>query len=85
MKVNAGNGSLDLVKTDIVEPLEAGAGYCAHAMIGDEKVLLPAHEDVIALGEIPIGEIRFFGLSSQRAPCREPGPVVHVCFLGRTP
>lgn len=85
VKVDPGDGSFDLVKTDIVEALETGTGYCAHAMVGDEKVLLPAHEDVIALGEIPIGEIRFFGLSGQRTPCRESGPVVHICLLGRTP
>lgn len=85
VKIDPGDGSFDLVKTDIVEALETSSGYCAHAMVGDQKVLLPAHEDMIALGEIPIGEIRFFGLSGQRSPCWKPSPVVHVCFLGRTP
>lgn len=85
VKIDPGDGSLDLVKTDVVEALETGTGYCAHAMVGDKEVLLPAHEDMIALGEISIGEIRFLGLSGQRSPCGKPRPVVHICFLGRTP
>ena len=85
MEIDPGHRSFYLVKTDIVEALETRARYCPHAMIGNKEVFLPAHEYVITLSEIPVGEIWFLCPSGQRSPCLESCPMVHICFLGRTP
>lgn len=49
MEVNPTHAPNTLVKADIVEPLKARPRNRAHPMVRDEKVLLPAHEDVLAL------------------------------------
>ena len=85
MKVNAAHGARDLVETDVVEALEAGARYGADAVVRHEEILLPPHEDVLALGEVFVVEVGLLRLLGERAPGGEAGPVVHVGFLGRAP
>lgn len=52
MKINAIYLPLDLIKTYIVKPLETRATDRSHPVIWDQEVLLPAHEDVFALGDV---------------------------------
>lgn len=52
VEINAIDLPLDLIKTDIVKPLEARATYGSHSVIGDEEMLFPAHEDMLALGNV---------------------------------
>ena len=85
MEVDAAHSARHLVETDVVEPLKAGAGDGAYAMVGHEEVFLPSHKDVFALGEVAICKVRSFRLLGERSPRREPGPVVHVSFLCGTP
>lgn len=58
MKVNAGHSAFNLVEADVIESFEASTGYRPDAMVGNKEMLLPAHEDVVAFGEIPICKIR---------------------------
>ncbi len=85
MKIDATNSTSDLVEADVVKPLEAGAGDGADAVVRHEEVLLPAHEDVLALGEVLVVEIGLFRLLGQRPPGGELRPVLHVGFLRRAP
>lgn len=63
MKVDSGHSPFDLVETDIIKALKTSTGYSSHAMVRDEEILLPPHKDVLALCEIPVGEIGFLCLS----------------------
>jgi len=85
MKVNAADGAGDLVEADVVETLEAGTGNGPDAVIGHEEILLPAHEDVLALREVLVVEVGLLRLLGQRPPRGELCPVLHVGFLGRAP
>ena len=44
--------ALPLVEANVVKPFETGAVEGGHAVVGHEEVLLPAHEDVLALREV---------------------------------
>lgn len=52
MKVDAIDFPLHLIKTYIIKAFEARTSYGAHAMIWDEKMFFPSHEDVFALGDV---------------------------------
>lgn len=49
MEVNPAHGPTPLVKADVIKTLEARSRNCAHPVIRDEEMLLPAHEDILAL------------------------------------
>lgn len=85
MEVNTAHGSLYLIEADVVEPFEAGAGDGPHPMVGDKEVLLPSHEDMLALGEVAVCKVGSLRLLCQRSPGRKPRPVVQICLLCRTP
>lgn len=85
MKVYPSHGPLHLVEANIIEALETGARDRPHPMVRDKEVLLPSHEDVFPLGEIPVGEIRSLGLLGQRVPGGEPRPMNHVGLFGGPP
>ena len=85
MEVNPGHRSFDLVEADVVKALETCARYCSHAMIGNEEIFLPPHENVLTLCKIPVGKIWSLCLPGQWTPCWESCPMVHICFLGRSP
>lgn len=74
-----------LVKADIVKPLEARPADRAHAMVREQEVFLPAHEDVLALGDVGEVEVALAGLFLQGAEGRELGPVLEVHLVGRAP
>lgn len=52
VEVNAIHITLDLVKGDVVESLEARSRDGPHSVVGDQKVLLPPHEDGVLLGNV---------------------------------
>lgn len=52
VEINAVDLPLYLIKTDIVKPLKARATDGSHPMIRDEEMLLPAHKDMLALGNV---------------------------------
>ena len=85
VEVDAADGARNLVEADVVEALEAGARDLAHAVVGHQEVLLPAHEDVLALGPVRQPEVRAARLLGQRPPGREAVPVVQVRLLRRAP
>ena len=85
MKVNATDSAGDLVEADVVEALEAGAGNGPDAVVRHEEILLPAHEDVLALRKVLVVEVGLLGLLGQRPPGGELRPMLHVGFLGRAP
>jgi len=85
VEIDPADSSLHLVEANVVEPFEASTGYRPHPVIGYEEVFLPPHEDVLALREILVGEVRSLRLLSQRTPRRESSPVVHIGLLRRSP
>lgn len=52
VEIYATNTSLLLVEANVVKPLKAGTVDRGDTMIGHQKVFLPAHEDVLALGKV---------------------------------
>ena len=54
MEINTGNLPSNLVEANIVEPLKARAGDGTLAVVGDEEVLLPPHENVVFSREVDI-------------------------------
>lgn len=85
MKVNSTDSSLYLIKTDVVEPLEARSGDLPHPMVRYEEILLPAHEQMLALCIVSVCEISFLGLFGEGSPRLEPGPVLHIGFFVGAP
>lgn len=63
VKIDSGHCPFNLVETNIIKALKTRARYSSHAMVRNEEILLPPHEDMLALCKIPIGEIRFLCLS----------------------
>lgn len=78
MEVDPAHGPVDLVEADVVEALEAGADDVAHAVVGDQERLFPAHEDVFALVEVRVVEFGVLGLLSEGPEGGEARPVLHV-------
>lgn len=81
MKVDPADLACNLTETDVVEPLKTSAGYGPDGVIGHEEMLFPSHEEILSLGKVLVREIGTFGLFGQRAPGREPAPVLHVDFF----
>lgn len=78
--------ALNLIKANIIKPLETGARDSPHAMVWNKEVFLPAHEDVLALGDVfnkyrrpPAG---LLGVGSKG---REFGPMRQVRLVIGTP
>lgn len=85
MEVNPADLSLNLIETNVVEPLEAGARYCSYTVVGNQKVFLPSHEYVVVLGDIWEDDWAPRITLLKRSKCTEFTPVIHVCFEARTP
>lgn len=85
MEIDPADAPHNLVEADIVEPLEARPHDLPHPMIRHQERLLPAHEDILALHEVLVVEIRLLGCVLKRAPGGEARPVLHVCLVGRAP
>lgn len=78
MEVDSANFALELVEANVVEALKAGTCYGAHPVVGHEEVLLPAHEDVLPLRNVPDVDGTLARLLFQRAEGRKLLPVVEV-------
>ena len=85
MEVYPTDSSIDLIKTDIIEPLEARPTNLPHPVVRDQERLLPAHEHVLALRKVLVVEIRFLGGVLEGPPGGEAGPVLHVALVGGAP
>jgi hypothetical protein len=88
MKVDPANLAAQLVKTDIVEPLEARPVDRPHAVIRDEEVLLPAHKDVLAVGHVfdhDVAAAALLHLLLEGPEGLELGPVRQVCLVAGAP
>jgi hypothetical protein len=85
VEINPTNTPVNLIKTNVIKPLETRARDCLDAVIRHEEVFFPAHEDVFALLVILQREGRRFGGFGQRAPGREACPVLKVDFFRGAP
>jgi len=85
VEVDTVDAALDLVEADVVEALEAGAVDGAHAVIGHEEVLLPAHEEVFLLGPGARQGIWARSVLGQGLVGREAGPMLAVDLFGGPP
>ena len=85
MEINPTNSPIDLIETDIVKPLEAGAQDLAHPVVGHQEGFLPAHEDVFALRKVLVVEVWLLRLVFEGPPGGEARPVLHVGLVGGAP
>ena len=85
MEVYSADGPLHLVETDVVEALEARAADGPHTVVRHEEVLLPSHEDVLALADVFVSEVRLLRLFGERPPSWEARPMLHVRLVRRSP
>ena len=87
MEVDATDRASDLVEADVVEALEASARYSAYTMVWHQEVLLPAHEDILALSKVlDVHDILpRLCILRQRSPRGEAAPVLHVHLVCRAP
>lgn len=85
MEIYPANIAFQLIKTNIVESLEAGAGNSPDTVIRDQEVFLPPHKDMLALIQIFVRKVRLLHLLRQWTPCGESRPVVHIRFIRCTP
>jgi len=49
VKIDAFNATRDLVEANVVKALEACPAYCADAVVWHQKILFPAHEEMLLL------------------------------------
>ena len=85
MEINPTDTPIPLIKTNIIKPFKTRARNGFHAMVGDEEVFFPAHEDVLALLVVFEREGRRFGRFCQRTPGWEPRPVLQIDFFRGAP
>ena len=85
MEINSTDTPINLIKTNVIEALEAGACDCLDAVVWHEEIFFPAHEDVLALLVVFQCEGWRFGGFCQRAPGREARPVLQVDFFRGAP
>jgi hypothetical protein len=78
VEINTTHFTLDLVETNVVEPLEAGTCYRANSMVWNQKVFLPAHEDGFSLCSISNSDRPLASLFLERAKSCELGPMTQV-------
>ena len=85
MKVDTADMPGFLVEADIIEALKASSIDRLDAMVGDEKMLLPPHEDMLSLGPILEAKVGMFGLFRKRSPRWKSVPMLHVHALVGAP
>lgn len=87
MEIYPANTTLSLVEADIVEALKARAGYTFDAMIRDQEVFFPAHEEMVACEMVFECEGGRVGLCGPRegTPGGKARPVLEVDLLGGIP
>jgi len=85
MEIDAAHAPGDLVEADVVEAFEASSADLPDPVIGDQKVFLPSHENVLPLCPVLVVEIRFLGLRLNGALGWESAPVMMIGFLSCAP
>ena len=61
VKVDAADVARYLVEADVIEAFEASPGDGPHAVVRDQEVFFPTHEDVLPLSKVLVGEVGFPG------------------------
>ena len=86
MIVDPRYGTKDLIETYVIESFETGTRNLAHAIIGYQELLLPAHEYVLPVTAILVVEVRrLFGLLSHCTPRWKARPRLHIIFVCGSP
>lgn len=85
MEIYSTHTTFNLVEAYIIETFKACAGDSLYAMVGDEKVLFPSHEEVLTLCIIFKREVGGFRALSKRAPGWKARPMLQINFFRRTP
>ena len=84
MEIYTTHPALDLVETDIIKALKTRAGNRPYAMIGDKKMLFPAHEYVLSLHQS--GDmVAFLCLLVIWSESIELSPVLDIHLVGGSP
>jgi hypothetical protein len=79
--INAFHATRHLIETNVVEALKTCAVDGLHPMVRDQKVLLPAHEEVFFLHQIFGHQLRPRRVFGEGLICRELGPVLPIDLL----
>lgn len=85
MEVDPAHVSRALVEADVVEAFEAGTRDGLHSMVWYQEVLLPAHEQMLALEIVLECEIGGFSRLREWAPGREACPMLEIYLLTASP
>lgn len=85
VEIDSADPPLDLIVADVVKPFEARAGDRPDPVVGDQKVLFPPHEDVLAIPPPFEREIVLLGFVFQGLKGGEALPVALVDLFGGTP
>ena len=85
VEINPTDTPVNLIKTDVIEPFEAGARDRLDAVVWHEEVFFPAHEDVLALLVVLERKRGRFGRFGQRSPGWEARPMLKVDFFRGAP
>lgn len=85
MKVNPANLPLNLVETDVVEPLETRPADRRNPVVRHQEPLLPPHEYVLLLRQVPYEDGALARRARVGAERGELGPVGEVVLRGGAP
>lgn len=85
MEIDPTDPPIPLIETNIIKTLETRPRDRLHAVIRDQEVLFPAHEDVLTLLVVFQREGGVFGGFGEGPPGGEARPVLQVDFFGRVP
>lgn len=85
VEVDSTHFALDLVEADIVEALKAGPGDRAYAVVRDEEMLLPTHENVLPLRNITDHHRALARLLLEWAEGVELAPMAEIDLVGGAP
>lgn len=78
MEIYAADLALELIETDVVEALEASTRNGSNAVVGDQEMLLPTHEDMVFLRRILSRELTILNFLLQWPERSELGPVAQI-------
>jgi hypothetical protein len=83
--INAFHATRHLIEANVVEALKTCAVDGLHPMVWDQKVLLPAHEEMFFLHQIFGHQLRPRRVLREGLICWELGPVLPIDLLVRPP
>ena len=90
MEIDSAHPSLNLIKTDIVESLEASSLYTLELVIWNQEMLLPSHENEFLLPPIVVvhGVYKVYialCVETERSPCWKSRPVRKISLVTGSP